>query len=37
MKTVGIMISPDMNDIVQITGVISDFNLYYEDLDVIQH
>lgn len=37
MKTAGTMISPGMNDIVQITGAISDFNLYYEDLDVVQH
>lgn len=36
-EIIGIMLSPGMNNIVQITGVIPDFNSCNEDPDVIQH
>lgn len=35
-EIIGIMLSPGMNNIVQITGVIPDFNSCSEDPDVIQ-
>lgn len=36
-EIIGIMLSPGVNNIVQITGVIPDFNSCNEDPDVIQH